>query len=236
MKRLGKEGTERTARHDDRTLGAKGSARPDGNCGRQRLEDRDLRIHATAADENRLHRLGYPVAADLLRAVARHETNDEPTDHGDEDRPNAQVIVGGRDERRRQVVVVCEIGNRANQPDERVRHDRADGADNQRGEGKEQEATIGGEVTQAASRVRHARGSAIGVSTRQIHVSEQSCSRHLYLPPRRAGPSYRSRIINLYAGPMQFEPRLWWLQTPPVTELSKSVVFSASSGMRCHAQ
>ena len=47
-----------------------------------RLEDRDLRLHPAAPDEDRLHRLGNSVAADLLRAESRHQTDDEPADDG----------------------------------------------------------------------------------------------------------------------------------------------------------
>ena len=48
-------------------------------------------LHAAAADEDRFHRLGDAVAADLLRAVARHQADDQAADHRHEHRPRTRA-------------------------------------------------------------------------------------------------------------------------------------------------
>ncbi len=99
MKRLGEQGPESTAGHDDRTLGAEGSSGADGYGGGERLEDGNLRLHAAPPNQDGLHRLGNPVPPDPVRPVARHQAHDQPSNHRHQSRPEAQVIRGGGDKR-----------------------------------------------------------------------------------------------------------------------------------------
>ena len=55
-----------------------------------------LGCDAAAADQDRLQRLGDAVAADVLRAVARHEADDQAADHRDQDAQDAEVVAGRR--------------------------------------------------------------------------------------------------------------------------------------------
>ena len=77
-KSLGDQRAERAAGHDDRPLGAERPARADRDGRRERLEQRDLRLHPALADQDRLHRLGDAVPPDPLRAVAGHQADDQP--------------------------------------------------------------------------------------------------------------------------------------------------------------
>ena len=78
-------------------------------------------VEPAAPDQDRLERLGNSVAADLLRAEARHETDDQAADDGHENRPDPEVMAGGRDERRGEALVVGEVRDHGDQPDERLR-------------------------------------------------------------------------------------------------------------------
>ena len=77
MEELRDQRSERAAGHDDRPFGAERPARADRDRGRQRLEQRDLRLDAAAVDQDRFDRFGNAVAADALRAVARHHADDQ---------------------------------------------------------------------------------------------------------------------------------------------------------------
>ena len=67
-KQLREQRAERAAGHDDRPFGAERSADADRDRRRQRLEHRDLRLDAAAADQDRLDGLGDAVAADPARS------------------------------------------------------------------------------------------------------------------------------------------------------------------------
>ena len=89
VEELREERADRAARHDDRALRAERPARADRDRGGDGLQDRDLRLDPAAADQDRLERLGDAVAADLLRAEARHQADDERAHDRDEDAPTA---------------------------------------------------------------------------------------------------------------------------------------------------
>ena len=129
MKRLREERAERAARHDDRPFGAERPAAADRDGRRKRLEQRDLRAHPASADQDRLHRLGNAVAPDLFRAVARHESDEEPAHHRHQHGPHAEVVPGGRHELRAEAMIVEQIGEAADKPHQRHRDERADYAD-----------------------------------------------------------------------------------------------------------
>src|SRR5207253_5293642 len=75
-KGLAEQGSKRAAGDDGRSLGGVGTPGADRERRGQRLEDRDLGIHPAPPDENRLEGFRDTVAADLLGAVARHQTDD----------------------------------------------------------------------------------------------------------------------------------------------------------------
>ena len=65
----------------------------------ERLQNRHLRLHAAAVDQNGFDGFGNAVAADALRAIARHQADDQRADDRHEHRRAAEVIAGGRDQR-----------------------------------------------------------------------------------------------------------------------------------------
>src|SRR6185295_19363330 len=77
-------------------------------------------LDAAAADEDRLQRLGDAMAADLLGAVARHDANHQAAYHRDQHRPEAQSVACRRHEVRGEALVVGEVGDDRDQPDQRV--------------------------------------------------------------------------------------------------------------------
>ncbi len=81
MKELRKERADRAARHDNRPFGAEGAPGTDGNRRGQWFQHGDFRLHAAAAEENGFERFGNAMAADLFRAVASHQTDDQSTGH-----------------------------------------------------------------------------------------------------------------------------------------------------------
>ena len=95
MEKLRDHRSERAARHDDRTFSAERSARTDRDGARKRLQNRHLRFHFAAVDQDRFDRLRNAVAANPLRAVARHQSDDQRADHGHHDVPAAQWWFAG---------------------------------------------------------------------------------------------------------------------------------------------
>ena len=53
------------------------------------------------------------MAFDLFRAILRHETDNDAADHGGDDNPKTQLCVLGTAEMKRPLVVVSEIGEKA---------------------------------------------------------------------------------------------------------------------------
>ena len=75
VKELAEHRANRAARQDDRTFGTERSAAADADRTRNRLEHRHARLRLAAADQDGLHRLGNAMAADSLRPVSCHETD-----------------------------------------------------------------------------------------------------------------------------------------------------------------
>src|ERR1041385_3433281 len=98
MEKLRQDGTKRAPRHDDGSLGPEGTAGADRDGGRYRLEQSHLWLNETAPKQNCLERFGNPVTADLLRAVARHQTNHERARHRRGDHPRAEMVMLERPE------------------------------------------------------------------------------------------------------------------------------------------
>jgi hypothetical protein len=148
VERLREQRSEGAAGHDDRTLGTEGSSGADGYGGGERLEDGDLRLHPAPPDQDGLHRLGNPVTPDPVRPVARHQAHDQPSGHGHQSRPDAQVIRGRGDKDRCKALIVREVRDGADQPDERDGDQRANNADHGRHRREDEKARIGAEVTE----------------------------------------------------------------------------------------
>ena len=66
MKKLGEEGTECAARHNDGAFRAKRSAGTNGNGRRDRLQQRHFRLNLGAAQQDGLDRLRNAMAADAV--------------------------------------------------------------------------------------------------------------------------------------------------------------------------
>ena len=111
MKRLGEEGAERAAGHDDRTFGAERAPRTDGDRRGERLQQRHLGAHPTAPDQDCFHCLGDAVSPDFLGAVPGHEPNDQAACHRDENCGQAELVVRRRDQLRAEPVIVRQIGD-----------------------------------------------------------------------------------------------------------------------------
>ena len=78
---LREQRSDRTAGHDDRTLGAERPAGADGDRRRHRFEYGDSGLDPAAAEQDRFDRLRHPVTADLLRSVAGHQADHQTTGH-----------------------------------------------------------------------------------------------------------------------------------------------------------
>ena len=101
MEELGEKRANGPAGHDDRPFRAEGAAGADGDRRGERLENRDLRLDQAAAEQDRFQRFGDAVAADFLRAVARHQTDDQRANAPVRPRPNRPVAVDQRSRRER---------------------------------------------------------------------------------------------------------------------------------------
>jgi len=104
----------------------------DRNRGGHRLEQGHLRLDATAADENRLDRFGNAVAADALRAVARHDADRERARDRHEDDERPEMVTGRRDERRVEALKEEEIREQPDQLEQRRRDVRGKDANQNR--------------------------------------------------------------------------------------------------------
>ena len=89
---LREQRADRAAGHDDRPFGAERAAAADRHRRRQGLQQRHLQRQLALAEQDGLDRLGDAVAADLVRPEARHQPDDQPADHG-----NQQAPAAGRD-------------------------------------------------------------------------------------------------------------------------------------------
>src|SRR4029077_5304870 len=100
VKKLGDHRAKGAAGHDNRTFGSEWSTGADGDRGRQRLEERNLWLHAAAIDQNGLDGFRYSVASNALRTVSRHDPDDQGTGDGDENAVDTQVVADRRNHRR----------------------------------------------------------------------------------------------------------------------------------------
>ena len=106
MKKLRDHRAKRASGHDDRAFRTERTARTNRNCGRKRLEQRDLGFHAAAVDQNRFDGFWNAVPADSFGAVARHNPNNECATDGDENAVPSQMISRGGNERRTPVAII----------------------------------------------------------------------------------------------------------------------------------
>src|SRR5438105_12995526 len=148
MERLAEQRAERPARHDDRPLGAERPTGPDGNGGGQRLEYGDPGGHAALPDQDRLERLRDAVTADSLEAVPRHESDDEAPDDGDQQRPETQVVASGRDEAAVDRVVIEQVGEEPDEPQQRHGEEGAIRADHLGQRDQSKATTVGVDVAE----------------------------------------------------------------------------------------
>ena len=96
-------------------FGAERAARTDRNGARKRLQDRDLRLHLAAVDQDRFDRFRNAVAADPLRPVARHQPDDQRARPPAPHLPQPQVVGRRRYHRRAPALEEEQIGE---QPDQ----------------------------------------------------------------------------------------------------------------------
>jgi hypothetical protein len=79
--------------HDDGPFRAERAACSDRDGGRDRFEQRHLRLNQTAAEENRFERFGNSVAANFFRTVSRHQPDHERTGDRRENDPGAEMMM-----------------------------------------------------------------------------------------------------------------------------------------------
>src|SRR3954468_5835177 len=120
MEQLREKRADRATGHNDRAFGTKWTARADRDCGRNRFQDRDLRLNQTAAEQNRFERFRDAVAADFLRAVARHQTNDQRTDRRRENDPDAEMMMLERRQRCAEALKKNEVRDLGDEPEQRL--------------------------------------------------------------------------------------------------------------------
>jgi hypothetical protein len=85
-----------------------------------------------------------------------------PPGHRYQDSPDAEPISGWRHQPRSQPVIVRQVGDGPDEPDEHGRHQRADDADHDRHKREDDKPGIGGEVSQPVGR-RHCGARPLGV-------------------------------------------------------------------------
>ncbi len=124
MKELRDHRSKRSAAHDDRAFGAERSAAANRNRGGNWLQNREARLHPAAVDENRLESLGNAVAADFFRAVACHQAHDDRTQHRNQDGPRPQRIPGRRHQHGVPAMIVEQIREQTDQPEQGPGHAR----------------------------------------------------------------------------------------------------------------
>src|SRR6185437_7300310 len=115
VKELREERAQGAARHDDRALGAERAAGADRDRRGERLQHGYLRLYPALTDEDRLERLGYAVPADLRRAVAGHEADDQAADHRYQNGTRTELRVAEVGSRGGVDVEVAEVGDERNQ-------------------------------------------------------------------------------------------------------------------------
>ncbi len=148
VKLLGEDRAQRAAGHDDGAFGAERAAGADGNGGGERLENGDLRLNAAAAEENGFQRLRNSVAANLLRAEARHESDNERAHDRHQHDRNSQVVALRHRRQVRKAVVEGKVGDDGDQPKQGAGGERADGADGHGHAGQEKEVPLCAEIRQ----------------------------------------------------------------------------------------
>ena len=117
VQHLAYQRSDRSPGLDDRPLRAKRAARANRDRRRNRFQQRDLRLNPAAVDQHRFHRFRNPVPFDLRRAIFRHDANDEPAHHRNQDHPRAQMMRSHAAECRRPLMEEEKIGE---QPDQFV--------------------------------------------------------------------------------------------------------------------
>ncbi len=90
---------EGAAGHDDRTFRAEWTAGADGDGGGDGFEHGDARFDARSVEQDGLDSLRDAVAANLVRAVARHDADDDAADDGHQHHPVAERAAGRPDHR-----------------------------------------------------------------------------------------------------------------------------------------
>ncbi len=84
------------------------------------------------------------MSADRFRTVARHQADDQTADGGDDDHKQAEMVVGGRNESRREAAVETEVGDQADQAQEDLCDQAGCDSDRDRDHGDEDDAAIYG--------------------------------------------------------------------------------------------
>ncbi len=96
---LRQQRTEGAAGHDDRTFRAERAAGADGDGGGDGFEYGDARLDARAVQQDGFNGFGNAVAANLVRAVAGHDADDDAADDRYQHHPVAERTAGRADHR-----------------------------------------------------------------------------------------------------------------------------------------
>ena len=140
MEKLRNQRSDRAAGHDNRPFGAERAARTDCDRRRQRLEEGDLRLDAAPVDQDGLDGFRDAMPADALRAVPRHDADDERAGDWNEDHEWSQRVRRRSDRRHAQALVEEHVGEKADERQEGQCDPGADDADHDREGPDRQEA------------------------------------------------------------------------------------------------
>ncbi len=88
------------------------------------------------------------MSPDALRAVTRHQADDHGACYGDGNHPRAQRVVRGRDHGGPDAMIEEQVGEEADQLEQRVRDEGAQQTDDDRQPGDGQHAQASGEIAQ----------------------------------------------------------------------------------------
>jgi hypothetical protein len=120
-----------------------------GYRSRKRLEKGHARVDASSTHENCLNRFGNAMAAYLIRAIARHDSNNETTNDRHEKGEPVEMICGRRSELPAEAMVVKEISSGVDKVEQKVSQDSSGGSKHKRQAAEHEHAGIRGKVAQS---------------------------------------------------------------------------------------
>jgi hypothetical protein len=146
MKQLRENRPARATGHDNRKFRPEWAAGANGNGGGDWLEESDLGLNQTPAEQNRFERFRNAMSADFFRAISRHESDDERAGDRRQNYPDTEMIVNERAELGRKTLKENQVRDFRDEPKEGLCHQSADNADEKRQSRQNKHARISAKI------------------------------------------------------------------------------------------